>query len=268
MTRRRSRASIKKIDGSIARIDRCGGALIRVGELAAAAAAARRPANPGRETTAKCARVENLRIVLPRRDLGERVGADHEEQLGRAVPVARGDGSASPTCTTATARTQLEIGRAPARPAATASATIAKRWNADALGCGRCGGMLRRNDEQPRELQRVRARRRRGRDDRSESDRTCRRGCRRACSSTTCSRARFPRLRDSGPAPRPRQRDLATCGFEQLGHARAGHAGDPEERQAAASPRAARSAGHARLRRRRASILLAATICGLAASVG
>ena len=37
--------------------------------------------HPGRETTAKCAPIQNVRIVLPRGDLDERVGANQKEQL-------------------------------------------------------------------------------------------------------------------------------------------------------------------------------------------
>ena len=88
-------------------------------------------------------------IVLPDADVGEGVGANHEEQLGRLISLAM---------ETIEASLAVYDGRSAARardptlasplPPATAIAIMAKRWNAEALGRGRCGGHVRRNHQQ------------------------------------------------------------------------------------------------------------------------
>ena len=135
-----------------------------------------------------------------------------------------------------------------------------------ARAAGRCGGMCDGIDQHLSRAERALRRRGRGRDDRSGSDRTCRRACRRAasCASTAwpASDRRFARRRIAlGAAARH-------AASSSSRHAGAGDAGDPEEGQPERrGPRAA-SALDALLGSSSASILFAATSCGLAASVG
>ena len=99
------------------------------------------------------AAIQKLRIAHPRLDLTKGVGAGDEKERGR---IFAGVSQADPAW-----RSYRTDRRCPSRRRrrrsrgrfATASATIAKRWAADASGGGRCGGTRAGHDQDPIECQ-------------------------------------------------------------------------------------------------------------------
>ena len=93
--------------------------------------------------------IQDLGIAAPRFNFCKRVGAGDEENLRRGqTEAARHAEPACRRCRTAPGRAARR--RSPHRPSTpfTAIAAIAKRWNGDADGrWGRCGGIVRGDDE-------------------------------------------------------------------------------------------------------------------------
>ena len=137
---------------------------------------------PGTRNDDEVRQVEDLGIAMPRFDFRKRVGAGDEENLRRpAVRAARSRSSVSAVYDGPSLRAARR--RRPSRVDAvdTASAAIANRWNGDASGLRRpVRRDVRRHHAAPGRARGRRAPPARSRYDRRESDRACRRGCRRA----------------------------------------------------------------------------------------
>ena len=202
--------------------------------------------------------VQDVRVVAPRRDVGERVRADHERTTRHgdnsrlAAPrqrVRRTDGPSS---------RKLHVGRPPSRPVSDRQhdhriplITATRRWaDGDAAGHSPTTTSIRRQAESCHGgfLQRPGVR--------SEWDRTCRQGCRRAVELMRSGLSRrgqpsLTSLPSSSGCPR-RSRPI-------------------RDRPGASVPARRVERGELliqKFRIDRALILLAATICGLAASAG